>query len=1297
MNPPKVSDIMQAVSHLLLMIVGTSSRASPSKRYEYFHRALRPSKHFVDRPAVSNQITRQIEQHDSSDTSDPFILVIHGLGGAGKTQLTLKFVHEHRLQYTGYLWIEARNVQTIERDYRQIYRHLFDQLNAPASQIPELETLIASVRNWIKEREGKWLLVFDNAEWIVDDMDSTYPEFTSMLPDSVNVHILVTCRDSRSGDLSTIQSIAVSEMEETEARSLFIRTANLPSILEEHPSIDTIVKDVGCLPLAVNLAASYLKRDRITRTNLDMHIAKYRASRKKILGTYPSQVLQQYSENVMTTWETSYLAVQARLPGAARMLDFLCFVSPDDLFMDLFVVALTGRIKEAGCDDYWSKWQAQLSPTGENDVSMDHISEQIHTLEDYSILQWQTGTEAYRMHPLVQLWSRERQTLEQKRSNVALAIEFLFPFYPITSPAVQQQSRILPHLMSTLKATTEVFAGSIIQDGRFVNILDCVDEFLREWGLFVQMKETRQIQLDHFLHIKGENSEEVLTCKDSLAVVLMHLGDRGEAIRIAREVLDIRLRSRPSTDPLTDTARVCLSRILNEFDEHEEAKELQKTAVEIRVEHFGLDDERTLIAKTNLAASLNATGLVIEAAELRKDVYKTRLRTLGKEDDRTLDSLDDVIRSLIREGNLHEAARAANELHELRQRILGEKHPLTLESLSRLAAVVQGLCRLGDAELIRRRLVAAYTDLYGEANVKTIQAMNHLLGVLNNRKDVDEAPKLVDKIMRLVERVGNRKGEILRLTRYYKANLLANQGNVTAAIDIIKALNEEVADSESAADRLAITEREVTLAKLLGSLGQYDEAIDLMQRCLEAKSSLGKHHHQILDLASDYANLHAEAYRMEEAIAIRRDVVDKRKTAFGPSARTTLLAMTDLAINLNDNNASHEAEQLHRQIIVDWEKCPDAGDGDLGTFQRNLAMALFNLGRFGEALDLEKTLLTSQESTIGADHPKTLSTKHNMAVTLRGLADLKQAESLQREVLQKREATLGRLNPDTIGALGNLAVTLIDRNMTHEGIELLEDHVQRNTAAFGAHHFQTYASILSLARQLHKVQGRQEDAVSLAQEALQGMERISPHNHTWILNAKVTLAIILQQSAPARMAEAIDLFRSDYARSNDTRAADHPDHLLSIENLIQALEKHDMAAHAVELRDLYEQLVQGSEKRLSLGETAEYISAAQRMYNLIEDTATPEKGDWWRDEAVMKLQESMLRERVKRLGEGHEYSIVNMRSLGMIYGRLGEGEKARELEERAERAEQGQQKRVEAVEGKPEKVNMEVEGKAISD
>ena len=58
----------------------------------------------------------RLHDHKDDGVEDVRILVVWGLGEAGKSQLALNYIREYRGDYAAVFWIEAGSKESIERD-----------------------------------------------------------------------------------------------------------------------------------------------------------------------------------------------------------------------------------------------------------------------------------------------------------------------------------------------------------------------------------------------------------------------------------------------------------------------------------------------------------------------------------------------------------------------------------------------------------------------------------------------------------------------------------------------------------------------------------------------------------------------------------------------------------------------------------------------------------------------------------------------------------------------------------------------------------------------------------------------------------------------------------------------------------------------------------------------------------------------------------------------------------------------------------------------------------------------------
>ncbi|KAF6238839.1 hypothetical protein HO173_003346 [Letharia columbiana] len=101
-----------------LTINPTAAAQIPPSTYggRYSHSSLRPVPNYVWRPRLHQKIKEQLRDLKDDRVEDVRILVVWGLGGAGKPQLVLNYIREYRQDYIMVFWIEAGSKESIERE-----------------------------------------------------------------------------------------------------------------------------------------------------------------------------------------------------------------------------------------------------------------------------------------------------------------------------------------------------------------------------------------------------------------------------------------------------------------------------------------------------------------------------------------------------------------------------------------------------------------------------------------------------------------------------------------------------------------------------------------------------------------------------------------------------------------------------------------------------------------------------------------------------------------------------------------------------------------------------------------------------------------------------------------------------------------------------------------------------------------------------------------------------------------------------------------------------------------------------
>ncbi|OBT40026.1 hypothetical protein VE00_09394 [Pseudogymnoascus sp. WSF 3629] len=222
---------------------------------------------FVGREDILVKIGEKFRQAASQDHRR---VALVGLGGVGKSQIAIEYAYRVResAPQTWAFWVHASNAGR----FRQAYTNIAAKIELPDRDDPNAD-ILRLVYNWLcDERNGRWLIILDNADDDHQVFHSTSEDLgdvahetdmaallASFLPQSPNGWVLVT-----SQDLATAMNLVgirhnvfhVEPMPEEEALMLLKTRVSVDKDFEDDAK--TLIKRLEYIPLAITHAAAYI-------------------------------------------------------------------------------------------------------------------------------------------------------------------------------------------------------------------------------------------------------------------------------------------------------------------------------------------------------------------------------------------------------------------------------------------------------------------------------------------------------------------------------------------------------------------------------------------------------------------------------------------------------------------------------------------------------------------------------------------------------------------------------------------------------------------------------------------------------------------------------------------------------------------------------------------------------------------------------------------------------------------------------------------------------------------------------
>lgn len=132
-------------------------------------------------------------------------IVLHGLGGIGKTQLAIAYAKRHKDQYSAIFWLDIRDETSIKQSmsalahrilrYHPSARHLSNVDFAGS-----LDNVIEAVLAWLSESENtRWLAIYDNYDnpKVPGNTNSAVVDIRQFLPEAYQGSVIITTRSSQ--------------------------------------------------------------------------------------------------------------------------------------------------------------------------------------------------------------------------------------------------------------------------------------------------------------------------------------------------------------------------------------------------------------------------------------------------------------------------------------------------------------------------------------------------------------------------------------------------------------------------------------------------------------------------------------------------------------------------------------------------------------------------------------------------------------------------------------------------------------------------------------------------------------------------------------------------------------------------------------------------------------------------------------------------------------------------------------------------------------------------------------------
>ena len=156
--------------------------------------------HFVAREEELAEMHGELNSDGSRHT-----VVLHGLGGIGKTQLAIAYAKRHKDSYSAIFWLNIKDKDSLKQSFAKVAKQILREhpLASYLSSVDikgDLDKVIDTVKAWLSlPSNTRWLMIYDNYDnpKLQGSTDPAEVNIHDYLPESYQGSIIITTRSSQ--------------------------------------------------------------------------------------------------------------------------------------------------------------------------------------------------------------------------------------------------------------------------------------------------------------------------------------------------------------------------------------------------------------------------------------------------------------------------------------------------------------------------------------------------------------------------------------------------------------------------------------------------------------------------------------------------------------------------------------------------------------------------------------------------------------------------------------------------------------------------------------------------------------------------------------------------------------------------------------------------------------------------------------------------------------------------------------------------------------------------------------------
>ncbi|KAL2855615.1 purine and uridine phosphorylase [Aspergillus pseudodeflectus] len=644
-------------------------------------------------PAIQEFIGREEELETLWDSlrpdSSPMrkVVVLHGMGGMGKTQLAIRFARIHKEDFSAILLLNAKDRSTLRQSLSSAWSripesedvaHTPDTVQDGQARITNEDDVKQRAQNmldWLAtEGNTRWLLIFDNVDQShtaegEDPVQSIY----DLSPTADHGSVLVTTRLIQLAELGI--SHPIRKLSTEHACQLLLQTAGHNDHGRNSQQLDSDVYSLASqldgLPLALTMAGSYIRQSGIT---ISQYLRYYTESWHELMEQ--TQQPQCYLQgNLLTTWSVTYTQIHKTHPSSVELLLLLAVFDNRDIWFEL--VQNCRHVPDT------PSWVVKSFSNGLAFLAT------LKPLIAFSLVETKQGGGSYSIHPVIREWClhalNDNDNGNTKKGDVYKAIALTAISYtPEISDDMDHsnlQQRLLPHADQMVQHLQTWKVPRVLEIYTAIHDLACL--YLSQ-GMLRQAQQLYERALAGKEDILGPDHISTLETVNNLGIV--HTNRRN-----------------------TEAAgKMCQRALLG------------------RENALGPHHASTLHSVNALAFFHMKEGNLSRAEALYKRALTGFEKALGVDHPSVLDTINNLGLLYTKQRKLKQAATMYRQAMSGFEKAFGPDHTSTLILVYNLGSLYQTQGSLASAREMYQRALAGYEKVFGKRHTSTIMIADSL-------------------------------------------------------------------------------------------------------------------------------------------------------------------------------------------------------------------------------------------------------------------------------------------------------------------------------------------------------------------------------------------------------------------------------------------------------------------------------------------------------------------------------------------------------------------------------------------